>query len=75
MHYIFDCNSGCPFTSEELSIEMSTTIEVLMMESSTGSPCKDTHISTYFVTALPTSLEDVGYVETAEDTILENLVT
>ena len=51
---------------------MYTTKDILMMESSTCFRCKDTCISTHLVTALPTSLEDVGYVETAEYTILEN---
>ena len=64
MHY--DFNSGCPYTSEELSVEMSTTTEFLRMESSTFCPCKDKYISTHLVTALPTSCEDIGYVETAK---------
>ena len=68
---LYDCNSGCPYVSETLSVEMSATTEIMKMESSTCFPGKDTCINAHLVTALPTSLEDAGYVETTKYTTTE----
>ena len=71
---LYDCNSGCSCISEELAVEMSTTKEMLMIESSICSTttvhavaeCTTvTVLSTYTSSSPCASLEELTALATA----------